>query len=349
MVFDDKTKQQIKEKFDAELKDDVSIKLFSTNLISGNNNSEYIDFTKEFLKELSEMSSKIHLDFDDMYGGEAKERNITVSPTIIIGYDNGWYPVQYFGAPAGYEASSFIEAISMISRGDSALDASSREKLKNIDRDMLIETYVTPNCPHCPKAVILSSQIAIESGGKIVARCIEAQEMMDRARMFNVSSVPQQVINEEKGSITIGVQQEKTFVNQILNYGSNSAKEILAKEEKEKKLREILSDNPDYPVVITDGNMDEAIAKYPFLVVDCWAEWCGPCKMIGPVIAKLASSQKGNIVFGKLDVDSNPDTSAKFNIRSIPNLLVFKDGNKVGDIVGAMPEAMLLEKINAFK
>jgi predicted HTH domain antitoxin len=64
MVFDDKTKQQIVEKFNAELKDDVYIKLFSTDLISGNNNSEYIDFTKEFLKELSEISGKIHLDFD---------------------------------------------------------------------------------------------------------------------------------------------------------------------------------------------------------------------------------------------------------------------------------------------
>jgi len=303
------------------------------------------------LKELSEINSKIHVDSNGMYEEEAKKRGITVSPTVIIGYGNGndWYPVQYFGAPAGHEAGSFIEAISMISRGDSGLDVSSRKKLKSIDGNMLIETYVTPNCPHCPKAVVLSNQIAIESGGKIISRCIEAQEMMDRARMFNVSSVPQQVINEEKGSITIGVQQEKTFVNQVLSYGSDSAKDILEKEEKEKKLREVLSDNPDYPVVVTDGNMDKAIAKYTFMVVDCWAEWCGPCKMIGPVIAKLASSQKGNIVFGKLDVDSNPDTSAKFNIRSIPNLLVFKDGNKVGDIVGAMPEAMLLEKINAFK
>jgi thioredoxin 1 len=349
MVFDDKTKQQIVEKFDAELKNDVYIKLFSTDLISENNNSEYIDFTKEFLKELSEINSKIHVDSNGMYEEEAKKRGITVSPTVIIGDGNGWYPVQYFGAPAGYEAGSFIEAISMISSEDSALDVSSREKLKSIDGDMLIETYVTPACPHCPKAVVLSNQIAIESGGKIISRCIEAQEMMDRARMFNVSSVPQQVINEKKGSITIGVQQEKTFVNQVLNYGSNSAKEILEKEAKEKKLREVLSANPDYPVVITDGNVDEAITKYPFLVVDCWAEWCAPCKMIGPVIAKLASSQKGNVVFGKLDVDNNPDTSTKFNIRSIPNLLVFKDGNKVGDIVGAMPEAMLLEKINAFK
>ena len=349
MIFDDKTRQQISEKFETELKEDVYIRLFSSSVITGDGNKEYVDFTKGFLKELSEINDKIHIDLEDMYGEEAKKRGITVSPSVIIGNGNGWYPVQYFGAPAGYETGSFIEAISMISNRDSALDASSREKLENIDRDLLIETYVTPNCPHCPRAVVLSNQIAIESGGKIVSRCIEAQEMMDRARMFNVSSVPQQVINEERGSITIGVQQERTFVNQVLEYGSARAKELLGKEEEEKKRKEILQDNPDYPVVITDGNMDEAIAKYPFLVVDCWAEWCAPCKMIGPVIEKLASSQKGDIVFGKLDVDSNPNSSARFNIRSIPNLLVFKEGNKVGDVVGAMPEEILLEKINSYR
>jgi thioredoxin 1 len=349
MVFDDKTRQQITEKFEAELKNDVYIKLFSSNLIMGNNNSEYVDFTKNFLKELSEISSKIQVDSTGIYEEEAKKLGFTISPTVIIGDGNGWYPVQYFGAPAGYEAGSFIEAISMISRRDSALGDSSKEKLSNIDSDMLIETYITPACPHCPKAVVLSNQIAIESGGKIVSRCVEAQEVMDRARMFNVSSVPQQVINEEKGSITIGVQQEKIFVNQVLEYGSSRAKEILEKEEEERKLREVLSDNPDYPVIITDGNMDDAIAKYPFLVVDCWAEWCGPCRMVGPIIEKLAKDHKGDIVFGKLDVESNPNTSSRFNIRSIPNLLVFRGGNKVGDIVGAMPESVLLEKINAFR
>ncbi len=349
MIFDDKTREQIREKLDAELIEDVHIRLFASNIITGEGTSEYTDFTKQFLKELSEIHPKIHIDVDDMYGEEAKKRQITVSPSAIIGDGNGWYPVQYFGAPAGHEAGSFIEAISMISRGDSRLDASSRNKLKSIDKDLLIETYVTPGCPHCPRAVVLSNQIAIESGGKITSRCIEAQEMMDRARMFKVSSVPQQVINEQEGSITIGVQQERAFVNQVLQYGSTRAKDILLEEEEERKRREILHDDPDFPVVITDGNIDEAINKYPFLVVDCWAEWCGPCKMIGPVIESLAASQKGNIAFGKLDVDNNPNASAKYNIRSIPNLLVFKEGNKVGDIVGAMPEEMLLEEINTYK
>jgi len=66
-----------------------------------------------------------------------------------------------------------------------------------------------------------------------------------------------------------------------------------------------LVDNPDSPVVVTDSNINEAIAKYPFLLVDCWAEWCGPCKMMGPVLDKLAKEHQGDIVFAKLDVDSN--------------------------------------------
>ena len=108
-------------------------------------------------------------------------------------------------------------------------------------------------------------------------------------------------------------------------------------------------DNPDSTITLTDQNMAAAVAKYPFIVVDCWAEWCGPCKMIGPILENMAKKHKGEIVFGKLDVDKNPDTAKNYSIRSIPNLLVFKNGQKVGDIVGALPEAKLLERINALK
>jgi len=111
----------------------------------------------------------------------------------------------------------------------------------------------------------------------------------------------------------------------------------------------IFADNPDKPLVVSDGDLEEAVKTYPFLVVDCWAEWCGPCKMLGPILENLAKKHQGSIAFAKLDVDSSPQTAAKYGIRSIPNLLVFKDGKKVGDIIGAMPENMLLERINAFK
>ena len=108
-------------------------------------------------------------------------------------------------------------------------------------------------------------------------------------------------------------------------------------------------DNPDHPVELTDGDVEVAVAKYPFLVVDCWAQWCGPCLMIAPAIKNLAKKHQGSIVFGKLDVDSNSATAVKYGIRSIPNLIVFKNGQKVGDIIGAMPEDRLLDEINSYR
>ncbi len=108
-------------------------------------------------------------------------------------------------------------------------------------------------------------------------------------------------------------------------------------------------ENPEEPIVLTDEDIDTAVAKYPFIVVDCWAEWCGPCRMLGPIIESLAKKLKGDTVFAKLDVEGNPRTASKYGIRSIPNLIVFKNGQKVGDIVGAMPENKLLERINTFK
>jgi thioredoxin 1 len=108
-------------------------------------------------------------------------------------------------------------------------------------------------------------------------------------------------------------------------------------------------ENPDHPITLTDNDIKKAIATYPFIVVDCWAEWCGPCKMLGPILENLAKKHAGEIVFAKLDVDANPETAREYGIRSIPNLIVFKNGQKVGDIVGALPETKLLERIKALK
>jgi len=82
-------------------------------------------------------------------------------------------------------------------------------------------------------------------------------------------------------------------------------------------------DNPDSTITLTDQNMAAAVARYPFIVVDCWAEWCGPCKMIGPILENMAKKHKGEIVFGKLDVDKNPDTAKNYSIRSIPTFWPF--------------------------
>lgn len=101
------------------------------------------------------------------------------------------------------------------------------------------------------------------------------------------------------------------------------------------------------PVEITDSNFGDIINSDQPVLVDFWAEWCGPCKMIAPVVEELASEYDGKAVIGKVDVDSNPEVSAKYGIRSIPTLLVFKKGEIVDKQVGAVPKNVLSQKLDA--
>ena len=105
------------------------------------------------------------------------------------------------------------------------------------------------------------------------------------------------------------------------------------------------SDWPSAPVEITDDNIEEMTSKYPNLVVDCWAEWCGPCRMLGPTIEELAGELQGKVVFGKLNTDLNRSLPRKYGIMSIPTILFYKDGEVVGKTVGALPKEYILEAI----
>ena len=102
---------------------------------------------------------------------------------------------------------------------------------------------------------------------------------------------------------------------------------------------------PDTPVQLSDQNFDENVKRYPTVVIDCWAPWCAPCRMVGPIVEDLAKEMQGKMVFGKLNVDENQMISARYGIMSIPTLLVFKDGNLVDSIIGAMPKEMLKARL----
>ena len=127
---------------------------------------------------------------------------------------------------------------------------------------------------------------------------------------------------------------------------------------RKKKMEKMLSEQsepstlkveyPSKPVVLTDSTLDAALNQYPLLIVDCWAEWCGPCRMIAPTIEDLAKEMSGKAVFGKLNVDENMQTSNKYRISAIPSLLVFKNGKLLDKLVGAYPKATLAGKIRKY-
>jgi len=99
-------------------------------------------------------------------------------------------------------------------------------------------------------------------------------------------------------------------------------------------------------IEITDANFDQEVLKSDKpVLIDFWAVWCGPCKMVAPVVEEIANEYNGKLKVGKLDVDSNPEVSMKFGIRSIPTLMIFKGGKVVEQIIGAVPKRNLLDKL----
>jgi thioredoxin 1 len=100
-------------------------------------------------------------------------------------------------------------------------------------------------------------------------------------------------------------------------------------------------------IEVSDASFKTDIEQHQGVVmVDLWAEWCGPCRMVAPIVEALATEYEGRLKVAKLDVDANPETAQRFNVRSIPTMLFFKDGKVVDSVVGALPKAALAQRID---
>jgi thioredoxin 1 len=118
----------------------------------------------------------------------------------------------------------------------------------------------------------------------------------------------------------------------------------LAELQKEAATKAMMSSITE-PIVLTDSNFASEVTKYPIMLMDFWAPWCGPCKMVSPIIEQLSREYSGRVAFGKVNVDENQRIAASFGIQSIPTLMIFKGSKAVDIIIGAMPKAQIEMKL----
>ncbi|URA11097.1 thioredoxin [Thermospira aquatica] len=327
-LIDAKTRKELSKLFEENLTREVEVKVYSTG------DEDLHEFARQFPSELAEISSKVHVN-------HFPARDDLTNPTVIVGENLG-YNFRFLGTPYGHEASTIIEVIRMLSQGKSSLAPKYQQALQRLDRDVKIQVFVTPSCPYCPQAALLAAQVMLANPQRITVEVVEAQENPELSMQYRVSSVPQQVINGAMDSITIGVQRESNFVEQVIRYGSGDP-DIILKEMNQKNIVS-LPDHVEGEIELSEENFDEALKKYPRLVVDFWAEWCMPCKMMAPIFATLAEEDH-TTVYAKCNVDENPSIAERYGINSIPTIGVFKSGQLSKEIVGVRPKAQLVSEI----
>jgi len=173
--------------------------------------------TRELVEEVAALSDKISVEIRDFvkHEAEAKKLGIDKIPAIgVFGKGDKDYGIRFYGIPTGYEFMSLLESIEIVSKGESGLSATGREKIKELNKPVHLQVFVTPTCPYCPRAVVQAFRMAVESP-IVTASMVEATEFPHLANKYQVSGVPHTVIGDSSQPM-IGAYPEAAALDMIL-------------------------------------------------------------------------------------------------------------------------------------
>ncbi len=208
-LLNDDIVKQVSDLF-AQMQEPVALIFFGDK----NGRCDYCDDTRQLMEEIAEISDKISLEIYDLQEDAevAKLHNVDKAPGIVVAAKNGEeivdYGIRYAGIPSGHEFTSIINDILTVSKRDSGLSDATREYLRSLDKPVLLQVFVTPTCPYCPRAVVLAHQMAMESD-LVQAEMVESMEFPELAERYSVSGVPHTVINDGKGNVVGAVPESQ--------------------------------------------------------------------------------------------------------------------------------------------
>ncbi|MDP2208340.1 MAG: thioredoxin family protein [Bacteroidota bacterium] len=209
-ILKEKDRQEIKKRFE-ELEGNVRLLFFTQEI-----ECQFCKETGQLLRELAELSDKLKLETYNLITDKniAEKFNIDKIPATVVMSEEKDYGIRYFGIPSGYEFASLLESIEMVSTGKTQLSEGVIEKVKQIDKPVHIQVFVTPTCPYCPPAVLMGHALALLNDN-IKADMIEATEFPHIANKYNVRGVPRIVINEDHHFE--GALPEQQYLEEVLH------------------------------------------------------------------------------------------------------------------------------------
>lgn len=213
-ILDEQVVRQIDEAF-AELKEPVQILFFGSK-----DDCDYCADELQLLEEVAATHKQLRLSTFDLDTDRemAAKFQVDKAPGIVIAARDGDaivdLGIRFSGVPSGHEFSTLINDILLVSKRDSGLSQKTRDYLKALDQPLLLQVFVTPTCPYCPRAVLLAHQMAMENPAMIRAEGVEATEFQELAQKYYVSGVPQTVINSG-AKMVVGAVPELNLLNQI--------------------------------------------------------------------------------------------------------------------------------------